>query len=93
MPVNALARQPALNAHSERGYRPHAMADEPDNRILHMLRRIDNNVSEMREDLRDLQRRVTHLEEGMAGFNRRMDRFDARLDRIERRLEISDAVI
>jgi hypothetical protein len=69
------------------------MADEPDNLILHTVRRIDSNVSEMREDLRDLQRRARHLVEGMSGFDRRRDRFDARLDRIERRLEIADAVI
>ncbi len=82
-----------MNAGGERVYRPHAMADDPDNLVLQMLRRIDRNVSEMREDVRNLQVRVTHLEEGMAALNRRMDRFDLRLDRIERRLELSDAAL
>jgi predicted nuclease with TOPRIM domain len=67
------------------------MADEPDNLIIAMLRRIDANVAEMRQDIRDLQVRMTHVEEGLAGVNRRLDRLDLRVDRIERRLELSDA--
>jgi hypothetical protein len=41
-PVNALARHPALNAQGERVYRPHVMADQPDERAPRRLRRIDD---------------------------------------------------
>jgi hypothetical protein len=56
------------------------MADEPDNLAPHSLRRIDTNVAEMKEVLRDLQAHVTHVEEGMAGVHRRMDRIERRLE-------------
>jgi hypothetical protein len=66
------------------------MADEPDSLVLAMLRRIDANVAETREDIRDLKGRMTHVEEGLAGVNRRIDRVELRLDRIERRLDLVD---
>jgi len=67
------------------------MADEPDSLVLHMLRRIDANVAELRDDVRELKVQMTHVEEGLAGVNRRIDRVELRLDRIERRLELTDA--
>ena len=67
------------------------MADESDNLVLPMLRRSDANVSEMREDIRDLKVRMTHVEEGLAGVNRQIDRVELRLDRIERRPELVDS--
>jgi hypothetical protein len=67
------------------------MADEPDNLMLVMLRRIDSTVAETREDIRELKVRMTHVEEGLAGVNRRIDRVELRLDRIERRLDLADA--
>jgi predicted nuclease with TOPRIM domain len=74
----------------ERRYRRPAMADEPDNLTLLLLRRIDTNVAEMRDDIQDLKIRMTHVEEGLAGVNRRLDRLDVRVDRLERRLELAD---
>ncbi len=67
------------------------MADQPDTIVLLMLRRIDANVAETRDDVRDVKVGMTHVEEGLAGVNRPIDRMDVRLDRIEKRLELSDA--
>jgi predicted nucleic acid-binding Zn-ribbon protein len=66
------------------------MADEPDNIVLVYLRRIDEKVDRLIDDVRDLKVRVTGLEENVVGIHRRMDRFEARLDRIERRLDLVD---
>ena len=57
---------------------------EPDNVVLIYLRRIDEKVDRVIDDVR----RVTNLEEGQAGIQRRLDRVEARLDRIERRLDL-----
>ncbi len=67
------------------------MADEPDNLVLQMLRRIDAKLDRVIEDVRDLKMRMTHVEEGLAGVNRRLDRLEMRVDRIERRLELAGA--
>lgn len=67
------------------------MADEPDNIVLALLRKIDQRTERMADDLQDLKVRVTAVEEGLAGVNRRLDRLELRVDRIERRLELSDA--
>ncbi|WP_020185827.1 hypothetical protein [Methylopila sp. 73B] len=66
------------------------MADEPDNLVLAMLRRIDETTQRTRDDIVDLKVRMTAVEEGLAGVNRRLDRLEIRVDRIERRLELSD---
>jgi hypothetical protein len=63
---------------------------EPDNIVLTYLRRIDEKLDRVIEDVRDLKMRVTSLEEGQAGVNRRLDRIEVRLDRIERRLDLVD---
>ncbi len=49
----------------------------PDSLVLRYLRRIDENVSRMGEDLRDLKVRVTSLEEAVVGTKRRLDLADA----------------
>jgi archaellum component FlaC len=67
------------------------MAEEADNIVLALLRKIDQRTERMAEDLQDLKIRVTGMEEGLAGVNRRLDRLELRVDRIERRLELSDA--
>jgi hypothetical protein len=65
------------------------MAEEPDNLVLHYLRRLDAKVDRMAEDLHDIKVRLTtHVEEGLAGINRRLDRLELRVDHIEKRLEI-----
>ncbi|HEY8332194.1 MAG TPA: hypothetical protein VIQ05_00245 [Tardiphaga sp.] len=67
------------------------MAEELDNLVLVYLRRLDEKMDRVLDDMRDLKIRVTGLEEGLAGVNRRLDRMEIRIDRIERRLEIADA--
>ncbi len=64
------------------------MADAPDNVVLVYLRRIDEKVDRVIDDVRDLKVRVTNLEEGQAGIHRRLDRIETPLDRIERRLDL-----
>lgn len=81
------------------------MSDEPDNLVLVYLRRIDARLERMDDDIQDLKRRMTAVEDGIArlhheiagirgdyaGLQLRMDRFDDRLARIERRLDLAEA--
>ncbi len=90
LPVNGGAASAPLKGRGERVYRPHVMADEPDNLVLHMLRRMDVKLDRLIDDVYDLKVRMTHVEEGLAGIHRRMDRLEVRVDRIERRLELAD---
>ncbi len=64
------------------------MVDQPDNIVLIYLRRLDEKLDRVVDDVRDLKVRVTGVEEGLAGINRRLDRVETRLDRIERRLDL-----
>lgn len=74
------------------------MTPEPDNIVPVYLRRIDEKLDHVLEDVRDLKVRVTNQEESfakfelpIAGVNRRIDRVEASLDRIERRLDLAEA--
>jgi hypothetical protein len=64
------------------------MMPEPDNVVLVYLRRIDEKVDRVIDDVRDIKFRVTNLEEGQARINRRLDGVETRLDRIERPLDL-----
>ena len=64
------------------------MTGQPDNLVLVYLRRIDEKIDRLSDEMRDVKVRVTTLEEGLAGVNRRLDRVESRLDRIERRLDL-----
>lgn len=71
---------------------------EPENLLLVYLRRIDEKVDLLIEDVRDVKRRLTSLEMTVAqihgdfaGQSMRIDRLENRLDRIESRLDIRDA--
>jgi len=71
------------------------MVGEPDNFTLVYLRRIDEKLDRLIDDVRDLKFRMTEVEErlakvelSIAGVNRRIDRVETRLDRIERRLDL-----
>ena len=57
---------------------------EPVDLTPNMLRRIDEKLDRVVEDVRDIKVRVTAIEEAQAGIHRRLDRVDTRLDRIER---------
>jgi hypothetical protein len=63
---------------------------EPGNVVPVYLRRIDEKVDRMIDDVRDINFRVTNLEVGHAGIQCRLDRVEARLDRIERCLDLVD---
>lgn len=64
------------------------MVDEPDNIVLRYLRRIDEKLDRLQDDVQDIKIRMTNVEEGLAGVNRRLDRLDERVLRVERRLEL-----
>ncbi len=64
------------------------MADEPDNMVLVMLRRIDEKVDRLIDDVQDLKVRVTAVDEGQAGIHRRLDRLEVPIERMERRLDL-----
>ena len=71
------------------------MSDQPENLVLVYLRRIDEKVDRVLEDMRDLKHRVSSLEAqvanvhgDMAAMSLRIDRVGARLDRIERRFDL-----
>jgi hypothetical protein len=66
------------------------MADELDNVVLALLRKIDQRTDRMVDDVRDLKLRVTSVDEGLAGVNRRLDRLDHRVERVEHRLDLVD---
>jgi hypothetical protein len=74
------------------------VSDQPDNLVLFHLRRIDAKLDRLTDDVGDLKRQASSIEQAVAGLHGdfsgqslRLDRIDIRLDRIERRLDIADA--
>ena len=66
------------------------MADEPDNLILRYLRRLDEKVDRLLDDMREVKQRlssvevsVAHLHGDFAEQSGRIDKLENRLDRIE----------
>jgi hypothetical protein len=73
------------------------MADEPENLVLVYLRRFDQQLGEMRGDIRNLalrvgalEQRFSTLEARFASLEEQMISANQRLDRIERRLDLVD---
>jgi hypothetical protein len=64
------------------------MAEEPDNIVLVMLRRMDEKFDRMAFDIHEIKVPMTSLEERMSSLDRRMDRIEDRVERIERRLDL-----
>ncbi|MCW5718758.1 MAG: hypothetical protein KIS68_13105 [Bauldia sp.] len=64
------------------------MADDPDNLVLTYLRRIDEKVDRLADDVRELKVPMTAVEKSVVGVHRRMDRLELRIERIERRLDL-----
>ena len=64
------------------------MSEEPDGIVLRYLRRIDEKLDRLGEDISDLKGRMTSVVEGLVGIHRRLDRLGLRVDRIEKRLDI-----
>jgi archaellum component FlaC len=63
---------------------------EPDNAVLVLLRRLDEKMDRVLDEMHDVKVRLTAMEENMAGAHRRMDRIEQRVERIERRLDLVD---
>ncbi|MBV8593327.1 MAG: hypothetical protein JOZ27_03385 [Caulobacteraceae bacterium] len=78
----------ALLVPVERGYRRAGMADEPDNLVLQLLRRMDTTLARVAEDLHDAKVRLTHVADALADVIRRLEGVEARTERIERRLDL-----
>jgi hypothetical protein len=66
------------------------MATEPDSIVLQYLRRFDQKLDRVVDEMLDVKVRLTAVEEGIAGVNRRLDRLEVRVERIERRLDLVD---
>ena len=71
------------------------MSDEPENLILAYLRRIDEKIDRLSDDIGDLRQPVTSLDEqaarirgDMVAMSSRIDGIRLRLDRIERRFDL-----
>ena len=64
------------------------MADEPESIVLRYLRRIDEKLDRLADDVRDIKIRVTGVEENLAGVHRRLDRIELRVEHIEKRLDL-----
>jgi archaellum component FlaC len=64
------------------------MAEEPENTVLVMLRRIDAKLDRIADDVSDLKIRQTATEEAVVGIHRRLDRLEMRVERIEKRLDL-----
>jgi len=89
--TQALARPQMLEFATRYPY-THAMSDNPDNLVLRYLRRIDEKLDRLIDEIADLKRRIGVLADRMANVERRLDRVDVRLDRIERRFDLIDHV-
>ena len=64
------------------------MANEPDNIVLQYMRRFDEKLDRVVDEMLDVKVRLTAVEEGLAGINRGLDRLEGRVERIERRLDL-----
>lgn len=64
------------------------MVTEPENIVLQYLRRFDEKLDRVIDEMLDVKVRLTAVEEGLAGVNRRLDRMEVRVERIERRLDL-----
>jgi hypothetical protein len=65
--------------------------------MFEILKRIQADVVDMKEDISDMKLRVTATEDhlatlvmSVAGINHRLDRMDGRIERIERRLDLTE---
>jgi predicted nucleic acid-binding Zn-ribbon protein len=66
------------------------MTDEVANHTLELLRRIDEKLDRLSDQVRENRERLGHLEELYLSLSRRVDRIDDRLDRIEKRLDLHE---
>lgn len=64
---------------------------EPDNIVLHYLRRFDEKLDAVAADVHELRIRTTSLETLYASLSRRADRIGGDVERIKRRLDLIEA--
>ena len=69
------------------------MAEEPENLVLHYLRRIDTRLDGMAADIRELKTTVAGILQVLASHDNHMLRMEVRLERIENRLDLHDPAI
>lgn len=67
------------------------MTEEPESITLRYLRRIDEKLDNLAEDVREPKQRTGAVEESVASLSRRVDRLDERVARIGKRLDLVDA--
>ena len=67
------------------------MAKEPEDFTLVLLRRMDEKLDRLIDDVGDLKVRMTAVEESVVGVHRRLDRLELRIERIEKRLDLTEA--
>lgn len=67
------------------------MSEEPPNLVLDLLRAIRGDISEMKEDIREIKERLGLLEQSYSNASRRLDRVSGDIETIKRRLDIVDA--
>jgi predicted nucleic acid-binding Zn-ribbon protein len=74
------------------------MTAESESLMLEILKRIQADIADLKDDLAMLKIRATAVDEHLSGLfisvsgnNARLDRVDERLARIERRLDLTDA--
>ena len=66
------------------------MTEEHDSLILRMLRRLDEQMSGLREDNREIKSRLGIIVQQYASLSNRVDRIELKIDRIEQ-LELAEA--
>ncbi|MBA4209968.1 MAG: hypothetical protein C0454_10605 [Parvibaculum sp.] len=66
------------------------MVESPENLVLTYLRRIDEKVDRLAEDMREVKSRLGILESQYASLSNRLDRIDERVGRMENRLGLID---
>jgi len=66
------------------------MANGPENILLQHMRRCDEKLDRVVDEMLDVKVRLTAVEEGLAGVDHRLDRLEIRVERIERRLDLVD---
>lgn len=74
------------------------MTNKPENRVVTYLRRIDEKVDRLRDDVRELETGLDNVRRDLIGLvaagariELMVDRQGERLDKIERRLDLRDA--
>ncbi len=65
--------------------------ETPESLTLRYLRRLDEKLDRVLNDIAELRTRTGAMERGLAELSGRVDRLTDRVERIERRLELSEA--